>query len=227
MKKCKVCAENLSDKYNYCPNCGEKVNNKSSLKINNQKDTARNKTISLKHILISAAVLLIIGFIILYSAGVFDSHKLETQNTEQSNQISKGADLSKLEEINNLEKQFNANPSDFNTLLELAHLLNDSGFKEKAIDKYQQYLKKFPQEPDVLVDMGVCYYELGQNQNAIMYMKEALKYNPNHQIANLNLGIVHLSMDEIETAKNYWKKAVAINPNNDIGKKAQELIKSH
>ncbi|MCX7876632.1 MAG: tetratricopeptide repeat protein [Melioribacteraceae bacterium] len=225
MKKCKVCGESLSEKFNFCPNCGDQINKKTSKNFspNNQQN---NKAISVKFVVISFLVLLIIGTSILYFSGIFDAHKIENHNQSVNNQANTGADLSKLEEINNLENILKSNPEDYKTLLDLAHLLNDSGFKEKAIEKYQQYLKKFPKEADVLVDMGVCYYELGQNQNAIMYMKEALKYQPKHQIAHLNLGIVHLAIDEKEKSKDYWKKAVEINPNNEIGKRAQELINS-
>lgn len=226
MSKCKECGEKVNERFNFCPNCGAQLRNIKSASQNKVENNVNSKSISQKVIVISAFVLLIVGASILYFSGVFDSHKIES--TSQSvKQTMPGADLSKLEEINSLEKQVNDNPENYEALLNLAHLLNDSGFKEKAIEKYQKYLKKFPKEADVLVDMGVCYYELGKNQSAILYMKEALKYQPNHQIANLNLGIVHLAMEELEKAKNYWKRAVELNPNNEIGKKAQELINSH
>lgn len=227
MSKCKVCGAKVNNRFNYCPNCGAQLKNIKSVSSNKVESTLASKSISPKIILISVAVLLIVGTAILYFSGVLESHKIETSNQVTTNQLMPGADLTKLEEINSLEKQVNENPENYDALLNLAHLLNDSGFKEKAIEKYQKYLKKFPKEADVLVDMGVCYYELGKNQSAIMYMEEALKYQPNHQIANLNLGIVNSTMGEIDKAKNYWKRAVELNPNNEIGKKAQELINSH
>lgn len=233
MNSCKVCGENVNDNFNYCPSCGADLKKKSKSskkplyeKVELKQEISKNKTIPIQKVLYSVLSLLILGLIILYLSGVFDSFKSSKTEIDQTAPHS-GVNLSNLQEINNLEEKVKNNPEDFESLLTLAHLLNDSGLKEKAIDKYQIYLKKFPKEADVLVDMGVCYYEIGKNQNAIMYMEQALKYKPNHQIANLNLGIVNSSMENFAIAKKYWQKAIEINPNNEIGKKAEELIKSH
>lgn len=135
-----------------------------------------------------------------------------------------GADMTKLQQINDLQKKFDNNPNDFNTLLDLAHLLNDSGFKERAIEKYKIYLESKPNTPDVLVDMGVCYYEMGDAQNAITYMEKAVQIEPNHQIGNLNLGIVNFSIDNKTKALEWWRKALKIDPNSQVGQRAQTFI---
>ena len=75
--------------------------------------------------------------------------------------------------------------------------------------------------------MGVCYYETGKNDEAIAAMEKALKYQPRHQIAHLNLGIVNMTAGNSVKAVEWWKKAVEIDPANEIGKKAEELIKTH
>jgi Tfp pilus assembly protein PilF len=138
----------------------------------------------------------------------------------------KGVDLTYIERINTLENELKQNPDD-KKLLELAHLLNDSGLKDKAIEKYKIYMKSNPKDADVLVDMGVCYYELNQFEDAAKYMKQAISFQPRHQIAHLNLGIVSLSQQKLDEAKEWWKKAIELNPTNDVGKRAQELFNSH
>lgn len=182
--------------------------------------------IRLFYILFSLAI---IGIIIIFASGTFDKPTVTRITTDQNNinDFHSGVDLSSLEQINSLEKELKTDPKNKSKLLTLAHLLNDSGFKEKAIERYKEYLKYDPQNADVLVDMGVCYYELGKNNEAIKLMKEALKYQPNHQIAHLNLGIISLSEGKREEAILWWKKAAEINPNNEVGKRAQELIQSH
>ena len=126
--------------------------------------------------------------------------------------------------VKRLEKRVKENPSDHQSLVKLAHLLNDTGFYSKAINKYQEYLVFHPDDADVRIDMGVCYFEIQDFDNAISAMKEALKYQPEHQIANFNIGIVYYTSGDVNKAKEWWKKAVALDPNTDIAKKAKELI---
>ena len=83
--------------------------------------------------------------------------------------------LTKLRQITDFEDSLNKNPNDSQLLLQLAHLLNDSGFKRKAIEKYNDYLKVDPKNADVLVDRGVCYYDLHQYDEAINSMESAIK----------------------------------------------------
>lgn len=199
--------------------------NKTSNVIN--ESNIEEKILSPIKILYLLFALILITGLILYSAGVFDSTTtpIQTENKSFEDQHS-GVDLQNLERINELENQYKINPNN-QVLLELAHLLNDSGFKERAIEKYKIYLTTNPKDADVLVDMGVCYYELQNYTEAERWMKEALKYNPKHQIAHMNLGIVTINSGKHDEAIEWWKKAIEINPNTDIAKRAQELINSH
>lgn len=239
--RCNNCGEPIFINDKFCSQCGVPVANSSNKNITDKEITASkkskskhkpfanvnqpNKKISGIKLLYLTFALVVIGLLIVYSAGVFDKHPVTTNQSVNNNPHS-GVDLKYLERINQLEEELKKQP-DNNKLLELAHLLNDSGFKEKAVEKYLIYLKTNPKEADVLVDLGVCYYELGRNEDALSYMKEALKYQPKHQIAHLNIGIVLLASNKHDEAIQWWKKAVEINPNNEIGKRAQELINSH
>jgi len=236
--KCSVCGEPVELDFNFCPSCGVKI----SETVKQSKQTEKKpKQINLKHeteiqakkfstakIVYILIFLVVIGAVIIYSSGIFDKPSQVTKTNQMPNdEIHRGIDLQSIQQINQLEEELKANPEDKSKLLTLAHLLNDSGFKERAIEKYKEYLKSDSKNSDVLVDMGVCYYELGNNEEAIKLMKEALKYQPKHQIAHLNLGIIYLASGNHDEAISWWKKAVEINPENEIGKRAQELIKSH
>ncbi len=196
-----------------------------------EKNSIMNqKEFSITKIVYLVLFLIIIGMVILLGSDTFKSPLVSTtpSNVQQNNaDVHGGADLSKLQEINDLEKQLEANPSNPELVLKLGHLLNDSGFHEKAIEKYKEYLKTNTQNTDVIVDMGVCYYQLGDFKSAISTMEGALKIDPNHQIGNFNLGIVNLSAGNHDIAIGYWKKAVEINPNSNIGQKAKSLIEQH
>jgi tetratricopeptide (TPR) repeat protein len=182
-----------------------------------------------KKIAIAFSLVLVMVFVILYFSGVFDEPKISAlENFPATNQQqSSGIDLSNLDRINQLDTQLKADPNNFDLVLQLAHLRNDSGFKPEAITLYKKYLEKFPNNTDVLVDMGVCYFDLKQYDEAVPLMEKAIKINPIHQIAHLNLGIVNLAKGNIEKSKDWLQKAVDLDPNSEIGKKAKELLTSH
>jgi len=186
------------------------------------------KEFDTKKIYLIIAVISIFILIILFSSGVFDSSVTTVNTKVNPNQSSgSGIDLGSLQKINNLEAKLNANPDDTKTLLELAHLNNDSGFYDKAIPLYQRYLQKFPEDADARIDMGVCMYNLSDFDNAIIEMKKALEYEPNHQIGHLNLGVVNLTLGNSDEAKKWLQKAYDLGPETDVGKRAKELLNSH
>lgn len=199
-----------------------------------KKTVTEEKLVSNKlnntQILLLLAALVIIGFIILEVAGVFDKGTEESVQTQAGNneqQQQPVVDLAALEQINTLESTVKKDSSNAGNILELAHRLNDANLFERAVEYYKMYLRKVPKNADVLVDLGVCYFEMKQYDIAKYYMNKGLAINPQHQIAQFNLGIVNLSAGNVDSAKYWWNKAVAVNPATDIGKKAKELLESH
>lgn len=241
---CSKCgAENIPAD-NFCFKCGAPLKKNLTNQSGNQNLSSPGKKLPVTAILYSAGALLVIGVIVLYSAGIFDSTPSpvvnNTQNSADPHQRM-GVDLKSIERINLLEGIVKNNPKDKGAIAELAHLLNDSGFKEKAIEKYKQYLEIDPKNADMVVDMGVCYFELGRDAETAQNMEEtkkyydlavsnfmdALKISPKHQIAHYNLGIVKMSSGKFEEAKEWWKKTIEINPNAEVAKNAKELLESH
>lgn len=255
--KCNVCGEmNLTDAA-FCASCGapltsanqqdaienvveqkkkdsgakSKFSEKNKKQKNaNQKDVeTKPKEISRTRLFYLLFVLILVGGFILYASGVFDRPVVtQTQDfNNNSNNPHAGVDLSSLEQINTLEVKVKNDPNNKELELQLAHLLNDSGLKARAIEEYRKYLKMDPKNADVWVDMGVCYYETGKNQEAINSMERAIKIQPKHQIGNLNLGIVNMAAGNRAIAIKYLQKAIEIDSTNEIGQKAKDLIKSH
>lgn len=252
---CPVCGQENKIVNDLCEGCGGKLeggvvkiiaaseivnelkSNSDNAKTRTKKENKKSKpvfkkTSSMKFtgskLVYLILALVLVGVVNLFVAGVFDSPDYIAPNEQKNlSDLQQGTDLSKLQEINNLEKVVENNPADFKSLLSLAHLLNDSGFYDKAVNKYQDYLKLRPNEPDVIVDLGVCYYQLNDFNNAITTMKKALQINPEHQIANFNIGIVSFAAGNKNEAVSWWKKAVEIDPNTNIAKKAEELINTH
>ena len=189
----------------------------------------KEKEIDSKKIILIISLVAVLAIVILVSAGVFDSGVPVSTNTNFGNTQNQeqGIDLTNIKLINELEAKLKSNPDDKETLLKLAHLQNDSGFYEKAIQLYQKYLVMVPDDADARIDMGVCYYNLHNYDSAIKEIKTALTYKPDHQIGNLNLGIVNLAAGNMKEAMKWLQKAVDLGPETEIGNRAKELLNSH
>ena len=197
--------------------------------MKNQIDSQTSKNLSTTKIFYIAFGLLLFGFIILFSSGTFDNPIVNeiAQKAQVPDNQGGSPSLANMEEIQKLEESMSKNPNDFEAVLRLGHLYNDSGLFDKAIEKYKSYLTKVPNSPDVMVDMGVCYYNLKRNDEAISTIEKAIKINPTHQIGLFNLGIINFSAGRMDEAKKYWQKSIDVNPNAEIAGKAKELLKSH
>ncbi|MEO8399410.1 MAG: tetratricopeptide repeat protein [Ignavibacteriaceae bacterium] len=242
-KFCPECGISLKENYKFCPSCGldlDLENNREEIKKtqkkinisgreNKSKLSFDSKSFDTKKILyIFLGVFAIAIFILIFSDVITSNETNALSNIpNQNNPQSSSVDLNNLSKINELEDKLKADPNNYELVLQLAHLKNDSGLYEKAIVNYKEYLKKYPKDADVRIDMGVCYFNLGDYKNSISEMKKALEYKPNHQIAHLNLGIVNLAEGNLKESRIWLQKAVEIDSTSDVGKRAKELLHSH
>jgi len=235
-KFCPQCGYKLDKEFNFCPECGAKLSNKppdknkKNVKATLDKSNAdASKNLSPKviyGILIGGIAIIAI---IIYTSGILDSATViePANNFPEQTDVSSGVNLNNMQAINDLEEKIKQNPEDYASILELAHLQNDSGLYDAAIINYKTYLAKNPEDADARVDMGACYFNLQDYPSAIKEMETALKYAPNHQIAFLNLGVVNLTAGNLEKSKEWLQKAYDINPNNEVGQRAEQLLKNH
>lgn len=230
-KFCGNCGFKFDRDYKFCPECGTKVsanqdiNQKSKSTENKVTSTEKDKQLDTKVIFGIFGVGALAILLIIFSTGGFDSSGGNTNTMPP--QTGSGVDLGNVQLINELEEKIKLNPEDSKTLLDLAHLKNDSGLYEQAIVNYKTYLEKHPDDADARIDMGVCYFNLKDFENAKSEMLKALEYSPKHQIGHLNLGVVALSSGNLAESKEWFQKAVDIDPNSDVAKRAEELLKSH
>jgi tetratricopeptide (TPR) repeat protein len=241
---CKNCGEENSTENTVCFSCGVPLNsnkNKSVAETSKKKanpsegfDSTKNKGISNeekvldnKKILTISSIIIAVFIVALIASGVFDSGVTQNGSPVMDQAPVSNIDMADKEEINQLEAKVTANPDDMESTLHLSHLLQDSGFYEKAITYYQKYLEKNPENADARVDMAICFYNLTDYNMAIIEMEKAIEYQPKHQIAYLNLGIVNLSAQNISASKEWFEKTVEIDPNSEAGRRAQELLNTH
>ena len=201
---------------------GKQQQKKGSSPVKAKKQLSTVKLVSILFVAFGVALLILIF------SGAFDSMLTPSAETSvAADNQSSGVDLSNINKINTLEAKLKANPRDTASILELAHLKNDSGLFSQAIVNYKQYLELVPKDPDARIDMGICYYNLKDYDTAIKEMKKALEYDPKHQIGYLDLGIVNLTAGNMQESQMWLKKAVELDPLSDYGKKAAELLNSH
>lgn len=232
MRVCSECGIKLKEKSNFCPNCGAEIS--TGQKAGKTENSSKSKKqqpadhVSPNKILLILGGILAVVVIILLAGGVFDKPAppaAVTQNTVPN--PGGGVDLNSLQQVNNLRDTYNRDTSNHTVLLQLAHLLNDSGLMDEAIEKYKIYIKTHPGVPDVMIDLGVCYFEKRDYATADSIMRAAVKIDPNHQIGHLNLGIVNLAKGDLQSSKEWLTKAVALGPTTEPGKKAKQLLESH
>ncbi len=233
-KFCPQCGHKLDKDFNFCPECGAKLSNNQPNNKNvkttldsNTIDTSKNLSPKVIYGILIGGIALIA--IIIYTSGILDSATViePVNNIPEQSDVSSGVNLNNMQAINDLEEKIKQNPEDYASILELAHLQNDSGLYDAAIINYKKYLAKNPEDADARVDMGACYFNLQDYPSAIKEMETALKYAPKHQIAFLNLGVVNLTAGNLEKSKEWLQKAYDINPNNEVGQRAEQLLKNH
>ncbi len=201
--------------------------NKTTSGTSNKSRQPDKKSLGTANVAAIFAGIIAVIFLVLYLTGTFDKPAVLSSQVSSNPAVNSGIDLSNLQQISDLEKEVAANPKDTTAILHLAHLNNDSGFYDKAIKYYRQYLVFAPKDPDARIDMGICYYNLRQYDTAINEMEQAIKYAPKHQIGYLDLGIVNLAAGNMEKSKEWLQKAVSLDPASEYGKKAAELLNSH
>lgn len=244
---CSNCGNENTHNESFCTECGAKLNSDNVKRekrdegeyVKKSQNEKKKKTVgrfSHKHkkesvekslskgklysIIVGAFGLILI---LLISQGMFDQTITNSVPPSSNPQVI----LANLPKINELSAQVKANPNNMELLLELAHLRNDSGFFQQAINNYHTYLEKKPNNVDARIDMGVCYYNLKNFPKAIEEMERAIKIKPTHQIGLLNLGVVNLTAGNLEKSKEWLNKAINVDPNSQIAKRAKELLNAH
>ncbi len=202
------------------------------------------KTLTVANTWKPAVVLVVIVVAAVFIEMYTSKENIPQQVTEQKTAVPQqpaGANMAVLPQIEDMERQVKADPTNFGLTLQLANFLSDNRFYDKAITYYQAYLQKKPKDTNARVDMGICYKEIGQYDNATREMRKALEYDPTHLFAAFNLGIVALDegkmyMDQgqmdkanglIKESNDWFKKTVALAPTSEVGKRAQQLLSQH
>ena len=247
--RCKVCGRVVGADANFCESCGANLRMSGGPQ---QKQKPQKKSVGTEQgtkegrkrrfpfepwqVITGAVVAVIIAF---FAYSELTRDQQAPKPTIQETLPPPTPEM--MQEIGQLQKTVDANPTDANSLIRLANMLSDAGMRSpmlltRAVNAYTRYLALRPADPNARVDMGICFFEMGRIDTnnaaslfskAIQEMETVINSNPSHQPAAFNLGIVNLNTGNFEEANKWFKKAVEINPNSELGKKAQQMLEQH
>jgi len=229
-RPCPRCGSATQPEDATCPTCGAALRGQRGQKQNQVKhakpaDAPRVKT---AYAVAGLAAAALVVFVIAITT---DRRPLSAPVTPAAappvQQQPVGPNMLAIPQIQALESQVAANPGDMVSTLQLANLLHDNRFFDRAIQYYRSYLKKDPKNADARVDLGICLHELGSDEEAKKEMKQALADNPKHLNATFNLGIITLTQGNLSESKEWFEKTVTLSPNSELGKRAQQLLTQH
>ncbi|MBI5464666.1 MAG: tetratricopeptide repeat protein [Ignavibacteriales bacterium] len=233
---CAHCGTELRWNDKFCGSCGQQVEWPGAAKPEPREHRNERK----KPSPVSSSWKLVAGFFVVLLVGILvvelmrkpvsspsASQGMPPQAQNQPQAAPQGPNMAAIGELNDLESQVKANPANMRLTLQLANLLHDNRFWEKATIYYKTYLAKNPKDVNARVDLGICYKELGNTGEARNQMQQALKFEPKHLFAHFNLGIVALTEGNLQESNAWFKKTVEIDPNSETGQRAKQLISQH
>ncbi len=83
---------------------------------------------------------------------------------------------------------------------------------DKAMESYQKYLEKRPNDSRVLYEIGQVYIIKNQMDKALEYFEKTIEANPEDPNAYYNVAEVYFSSDNVEKSIEYYNRALEIQP---------------
>jgi tetratricopeptide (TPR) repeat protein len=229
---CKNCGFGNEPVFNYCGKCGNALND---TKIKGKQPKTGQKAINKESALTSKlAYGIAVLFVVLIVVIIFINQKDKTPREDSGTVVNQGqmgpsvqAPQLNLMRVSELKLNLDKNPSDKNSILELANLYHDAGSLSQAISYYKKYLALDEKNADARIDMAICYFSSGDNETELKEINNALVYSPKHQKAFYNLGIISLNSGKFKESMEFFQKCYDLDPKTEVGIQSKELITQH
>lgn len=118
-----------------------------------------------------------------------------------------------LARVKELRSKIQANPKDFDSLVELGNISFDQQTFDDAIELYRKALEVRPDAVNIRTDLGTAMFYQKRFDEAIAEFNLALRQSPADAQALFNLGVAMLKgKNDPRAALQYWEKLVETNP---------------
>ncbi|UCD63657.1 MAG: tetratricopeptide repeat protein [Candidatus Zixiibacteriota bacterium] len=198
-KKCPSCNFTANDSARFCPQCGAPLT--QNKKGSPGRSTSRRDT------------LIIVGVIVIVSAGYLLLRKPQGPAPPATSEFSHP-------EVTGMEQpQVTSGlnfPTDYDALVQLGNQAMDQGNYPVAAESYRRALVINNHSPDVRTDYGACLHGMGLPDRALQEFRTVLADHPTHVIANFNMGIVYYNLNQSDSARAYWTKVLTLTPDSTL-----------
>ena len=115
--------------------------------------------------------------------------------------------------VQELQSKIEANPKDFDSLVELGNIHFDQQNFDDTVKLYQQALEIRPDALNVRTDLGTAVFYQKRFDDAIAEFNKVLQQSPADAQTLFNLGVAMLhGKNDPEGALKYWEKLIETNP---------------
>jgi Flp pilus assembly protein TadD len=97
-------------------------------------------------------------------------------------------------------------------------MLAREGALGEALTRFEEAVKKAPEDPAVNFNLALCAAELGKDDLAIEYFKKHLALAPNDPVSHYNLATLMLKAGDRNGAALHFGEALRINPSDEDAK---------
>jgi cytochrome c-type biogenesis protein CcmH/NrfG len=156
-------------------------------------------------------------------AGILASRGGSTNTSDSSDapaKITPGA------EVNRLETQVAANPTDVQTISVLAEVLANSGRIAESVPWYQRAIDLSPDDEQLRLAFGRALARNGSAFDAELQLKKAVELAPDDPVAAYNLAELYDSMSppRVDDARNWYQKVVDLAPDSVPATQARDRL---
>lgn len=113
---------------------------------------------------------------------------------------------------------------DFDTLINQANLLAESGKWQDAYQKLDEAKSLQPQNPGLLNGMGVCLLQLGKHGEAAEYFLQVVEMLPDLPEVRHHLGLAYAAMGDFVLAEAAYRETLRLDPGFRAAKKSLAVI---
>ena len=139
-----------------------------------------------------------------------DPHVPTEQAARASSSAPPPVDMTRVQE---LRAKIQANPKDFDALVELGNIHFEQENFNDAIELYEKALAERPDDVNLRTDLATAMYYQRRFDEAIAQFNLALRQDPTHAQTLFNLGVAMLhGKNDPESALKYWEKLIETNP---------------